>query len=155
MTLRSAIAAGIAAGHLAAGPAVAQVIDARDPDALLGVIVADGYSAQLSQDSVGDPLIVIDDIGIGPTQLYFFGCSDGADCDVVVFTSAYAAADAPSATFVNGWNRDKLLGRAYVDAEGDPILEYGVNLHGGVTPQNWSDSVDWWRVMVEAFEDAL
>jgi hypothetical protein len=37
---------------------------------------------------------------------------------------------------LNGWNRDKKFTRAYLDRDGDPVLDHSLELTGGVTEKN-------------------
>ena len=48
----------------------------------------------------------------------------------------------------NQWNLDNRYGRAYIDEEGDPILERDISLTGGISEANlkeqfriWDDSL--------------
>jgi hypothetical protein len=56
---------------------------------------------------------------------------------------------------VNRWNRDYRFGKAYVDAEGDVILEWDVNLWGGVSPANLDDTFDWWRTVLSRMDEVF
>ncbi len=45
---------------------------------------------------------------------------------------------------VNEWNKTKRFGRAYIDAEGDPVVELDYDLEGGVSDESikvWFDTV--------------
>ncbi len=53
---------------------------------------------------------------------------------------------------INEWNRDKLWGQVYLDDENDPWISIVYNLDGGVSKHNFADTIDWFRVALEAFE---
>ncbi len=47
-------------------------------------------------------------------------------------------------TTVNEWNKSKRFGRAYIDGDGDPVVELDYDLEGGVTDESvkvWFDTV--------------
>ena len=47
-------------------------------------------------------------------------------------------------TTVNEWNKSKRFGRAYIDSDGDPVVELDYDLEGGVTDDSvkvWFDTV--------------
>lgn len=85
--------------------AAAQVIvDATDPDVVLNV--ATGYgSAQMGEDGSGDPQIT------GRAEghryvIYFYGCTDNADCDSLTFWAGWTDMDVPLER-INEWNAIK------------------------------------------------
>jgi hypothetical protein len=43
--------------------------------------------------------------------------------------------------FVNTWNRDKSYTKAYLDKEGDPVIEMDLDLTGGVTEERIKDGI--------------
>lgn len=145
----------LAVAALAAGwalPAHAQMVQARDPDSLVKALQAGGYAAQLGTDKVGDPMITS---GVGGTtfQIFFYNCTDNADCATVTFHSGYNLASGPSLEQMNAWNRGKRFGRAYLDSENDPILEMDVDLDdGGISPLLFIDNIEFWASVLGDFE---
>ncbi len=131
--------------------ATAQVIvDATDPGVVLDV--ATGYgSAQMGEDGSGDPQIT------GRAEghryvIYFYGCTDNADCDSLTFWAGWADMDVPLER-INEWNAIKRWPKAYQDEEGDSIVEMNVNLDGGVTYRNLDNWFDWWVSGMDTFVD--
>ena len=147
-----AAAAGVSLA-VAAGPAAA--INATDPIAVLNAMQAYGYAATLSTDTRGDPMIS-SKISKTEFRVQFFGCQGNADCQSLLFRAGYDLPDPISALVVNEWNRSKRFGKAYIDDEGDPFIEMDVNLaFDGMGEQNFQDTLDWWRVVVEGFEEFI
>lgn len=144
----------LSALSLNASPLSAQSIDASNPFDLMQLIRAEGYKAELSQDSDGDPMLKgrISDTN---WSMFFFGCEENRNCDIVKFSAGYDLQNGVSAAKVNEWNRSKLFGQAFVDEEGDPFIEMTVNLDGGVSEENFADTFDWWRIVVEGFEEHI
>lgn len=134
------------------GPALAQLVDATDPQQLATIIQDMGYRARIDTDGIGDPMIT-SSVGGTDFNLYFFGCTDGVECKSLLFKVGYDLASGTTLAVVNAWNQDNLFGRAYLDEDDDPWLEMPVNMDGGVSLFNFQDTFDWWEVVIEEFED--
>jgi len=136
---------------LSAHGAIAQSVDASDPQPLVEIIQDLGYRGKLEVDGIGDPMI---HSSVGGTEfaIYFYGCEDNAKCTALLFKVGYDLADGTTLGVVNDWNAANLFGRAYLDDEADPWIEMPVNLHGGVSRQNFEDTFDWWEVLIDNFE---
>jgi hypothetical protein len=52
---------------------------------------------------------------------------------------------------VNSWNKDKRFGRAYIDKDGDGVLESDLVLKGGVTVEAVNDWLDLYFRLLTAF----
>jgi hypothetical protein len=150
--MKAAIAAGVMG---MAVPAHAQMVRGQDPSTLVDALQNAGYAAKLGTDKVGDPMITS---GISGTtfQIFFYNCTDHRQCATVTFHSGYDLADPVSLTTINEWNRGKRFGRAYLDKEGDPILEMDVDLDdGGLSPALFTDNVEFWATILGEFEEAI
>ncbi len=134
---------------LAASPTI---VSAEAPQQVLEVAKGFG-SASLEQDSDGDPKI---SGRIEGTKylIHFYGCKSGANCDDIQFSAAWSDTDI-SVAKINEWNRSKRYGKAYIDADGDPVLEMAVNLDYGVTKENLEDSFDWWLRILQVFKQEV
>ncbi|MEM8854679.1 MAG: YbjN domain-containing protein [Pseudomonadota bacterium] len=155
MPTRSLTAALVlAASILGAGtvPAMSETINAEDPERLRQLARGFG-SAELTTDSVGDPMIRASVAGTNYLML-FYGCTDGAKCRSVQFRAGWSAPNLPPG-FINGWNRDNRFGKAYIDSDGDPVLEMDVPMAFGMTAKNFEDTIDWWRISVQGFAGSL
>lgn len=60
---------------------------------------------------------------------------DGCVLDFMTFYYVEFPADATYGKLehINAWNRERRFSRAYVDADGDAVLEFDLDLEGGVT----------------------
>ncbi|MBK1707855.1 MULTISPECIES: YbjN domain-containing protein [Marichromatium] len=152
MRIRGLLTAGLVAALWCGGALARDLVSAADPEAVL--TAAKGFgSAELQTDSVGDPRIRGRMFGV-IYLVTFYGCDDGKDCKDILF---YAGWEQPGLTLedVNRWNRDKRFGKAYIDDEGDAVLEFAVNLNYGVTPRNLEDTFDWWGVVLREFREEM
>lgn len=131
-------------------------VSAANPDHLAAVIQDLGYRARLDVDDIGDP-IIYSSVGGTDFSIQFYGCDDDTndDCKVLLFRVGYDLEDGTNLKAVNTWNENALVGRAYIDAERDPWLEWAVNTLGGVSRDSFEDTYDWWEVTVTDFESQI
>ncbi|WP_372004275.1 YbjN domain-containing protein [Tistrella mobilis] len=153
-SIRGVVVAAALGMMLLAPQAVAaqQMIDGSDPDQILNL--ARGYgSANLEKSDNGDPLIRgrIDGVGYA---IFFNDCTNNRDCDTLGFYAGWTDTNVTGA-HVAEWNRSKRFSRAYIDDEGDPVLEFDVNLKGGVSRRNFDDTLDWWKTVMLDFRDQV
>ncbi len=138
-------------GSLALGSTVVAqtLIEASDVDAIANI--ARGYgSATVQVDSIGDPQIVGRIDGVQYT-VNFYGCTNGQNCTTLQFRAAWTNPGGVTFDDMNRWNQDKRFGKAYLDQDNDPIIEWDVNLFGGVSTRNLDDTFDWWKLVLDNF----
>ena len=71
----------------------------------------------------------------------------------IQFSAGYDLTEKIAPEKVNGWNEENRWTNVYLDEEEDPFIEMDLYLgHGGVTPENFTEWLDIWRVQVEEFE---
>ena len=132
-----------------------QIVDATDPSELVNIIQALGYRARLEVDGEGDPMIRS---SVGGTQfaVVFYGCSEQHDgCQILLFKAGYELNEKVGMDVINNWNATRLFGRAYLDEVNDPWIELVLNVHGGVTRQQFENTFEWWETSVGEFEDQI
>lgn len=142
----------VAAASLAAAPLQAQVVG--DPDVIQNFLQSYGLQVSRDTDSSGDPRLSSRIEGTN-FKVYFYGCKKGV-CDSIQFSSGFDLSKPMSAWKINEWNRKKRFGKAYLDDEGDPYIEYDVNLDfDGCGGKNFDDTIDLWRVVLNEFKDFI
>jgi hypothetical protein len=145
----------ILAALLAPMPAAAAgLIDATNPERIALRMIALGYPAAMDIDGAGDPLIRSSAAGANFT-VFFYGCTNGANCLAVQFQAGFNLPTPTNAAKMNGWNRAHRFGAAYIDDEGDPMLQMDVTLDGGVSEANFDDAIDWWKVVLTEFQEYI
>jgi hypothetical protein len=149
--LQSAVCALALAGAIGAANA-SDLIDATDPNAILNIAKGFG-SATLEKDSGGDPKIAgrIEGVKYG---IYFYGCEAGKSCTDIQFAAGWSDVKV-SLEKINEWNRGKRFGKAYLDKVNDPMLELSVNINHGVSVKNLEDSFEWWKAIVNGFQQEV
>ena len=129
-------------------PAQAQVMG--DPEVVASFLEDYGLRVTRETDVTGDPLLSSRIEGTN-FKVYFYGC-EKLPCDSIQFSSGFDLEQPLSAMKINEWNRDKRFGKAYLDDEGDPYIEFDVNLDiDGVGGRNFDDTIDLWRVVLNEF----
>jgi hypothetical protein len=133
-------------------PAQAQSVSAGKPDSLVKALQAAGYSAKLEKDSTGDPLIQ-SAVNGHPFRVIFYGCKANRNCATITFAAGFDKKGSTSLDSINDWNGKNRFGRAYLDAEGDPILGMDVDLDdGGISPALFTDNLEFWTAVNGAFQ---
>lgn len=56
---------------------------------------------------------------------------------------------------MNAWNRTKRLSRAYIDEEGDPVLEADLLADRGITREQFVNFINVFKMSVRGFRDHL
>lgn len=129
------------------------LLDATDPEAIAEI--ARGYGAvEVTSDAVGDPMLRGRMEGVQYLVL-FYGCNDGRNCSNIQFQAAWINSGNTTEDSLRVWNRENRFGKAFLDNENDPVIQWDVNLFGGVSRANLDDTFDWWRVVLDNFEDYL
>ncbi len=87
-----------------------------------------------------------------PFAVEFYGCTGGLDCGYIQFIAGWDLKDGIDVAKVESWNGDHVWGQATRDADNDPVLGLSVNLRGGVTPENFADTVKLWADTLDDFK---
>jgi len=150
-TMTMALALG-ALGLATAAPA--QTVRGQDPATVAAALQTHGLRAKTSTDKVGDPMI--SSASGGTTfEVLFYNCTDNRECATVQFHAGYDVDDVSLET-INAWNASQRFGRAYLDKEGDPILEMDVDLDdGGMSQLLFIDNLEFWETLLPKFESAI
>lgn len=154
--LKLALALAITTAQVfAALPAAAQNVVASDPASLTQILQSFGYRAELSQDTGGDPKIASSSGGAN-FSIFFYGCTNGKDCDAISFSSTFDLDPGSNVAIMNDWNVKKRYTKAYLDDEQDPVIDMDIYLgDGGVTIDNFRFWVDTWERAVGDFKSHI
>jgi hypothetical protein len=132
------------------GTAHAQTVTASNPQSVISALQTGGYKATLSKDSTGDPRIESAASG-AKYYINFYGCTKNVDCASLTFYAAWSGTKA-TVESINQWNQKKRFSRAYIDSEGDPAIEFDINLDkGGESQALFLDTVQIWEEALGGF----
>ncbi len=141
------------AGVIALTPMAAaaqNLVYAEDPEIVAALLEDIGFPAEIGVDNVGDPMISSSAHGYD-FDIFFYDCIDNTQCQAIQFSTAFDMVDGLSLSRAQEFNRDRRWVKVYLDDESDPRVEMDYNLRGGVSVDNFNDTVDWWQLLMEDF----
>lgn len=84
------------------------------------------------------------------TSVHFYACND-AGCQSIQYRTLFRRNERFTLAFVNAWNYEKRFAKAYLDRDGDLVLEWDVDLDGGVTVAYIAETVSTFQAMLNTF----
>ena len=151
--MKTAIIALAAAAALSATAAHAETLH---KDGMTGAEVAAwlqkaGYKAELTKDEGGDPLI--SSAAEGTTfKIYFYDCDEAKlRCKALQFSAGFDLKTPLALEKANEWNRKNRYLKVYLDDDGDPYVQYDVNVNAGRTLAGLDDDFGVWTGMLGDF----
>ena len=150
--MKTAIIALAAATALLSGAARAEEIH---KDGMTGPEVAawlqkGGYKAELTKDSSDDPMI--NSAAEGQTfKIYFYDCDEAKRCKALQFSAGFDLKEPLKLEKANEWNRKNRYLKVYLDDDGDPYVQYDVNVNAGRTMAGLDDDFGVWTGMIGDF----
>ena len=139
---------------VSSAPEASTIVDAAEPQTIVDALQTLGYRAQLGTDDNGDPQIQSTIDGSNYT-IWFYGCANGAACTGISFSIAFDLPDGTDLETVNLWNRERIMGRAYLDDEQDPYLDHFIVTFGGIEGETFDHIVANWSTSVADFKDRI
>ena len=154
-------AAAVIVALLLALPAAAQappsaervrggMFDASDPGGIVRFMEKTGYRVSLAADTKGDPVIT-GRISRTDYVIQFYECENGSFCNSVQFLAQVPRPAAVTTETANTFNGRWRYVRLTLDND-QMKLQMDVNLDAGVTADNFEDTLDIWRQLLEIFE---
>jgi Putative bacterial sensory transduction regulator len=126
------------------------MFDASDPAGIARFMEKTGYRVELRADTRGDPVIT-GRISRSDYVIQFYECESGLTCNSVQFMSQAAKPASLTADAANVFNARWRYVRITFDAA-QVKLQMDVNLDAGVTSDNFEDTLDIWRQLLEIYE---
>lgn len=91
------------------------------------------------------------EIGNRRTSIHFYACNE-AGCQSIQYRTLFRRHERFTLAFVNAWNYEKRFAKTYLDRDGDLVLEWDVDLDGGVSVGFVAESVATFQTMLTAFD---
>jgi hypothetical protein len=136
------------------GAASAQQVTAADPQSIIAALQSGGYKAVLGKDGSGDPRIESAASG-AKFVVTFYGCTKNAACKTVTLYAGWSGGKATPEQ-INEWNKNRRFSRAYIDKDGDPVIEFDIDLDdGGMSQALFIDNVQFWESAIGGFKKHL
>lgn len=134
--------------------APANLLDASDPESIADLMRTEGFKAELVTRQNG-AVEIASESGGAQFWLYFQACeADFTGCEVITFSSGFDFETAQLPDVIGDWNMAR-YSKAYLDADGDPFVEFNVNMKHGVSPENFVDTLHWFTTEMDSFMDHI
>jgi hypothetical protein len=152
MSFRLFTASTLTALSLSSAAMAGQVL-ASDPQTLVNFFFDNGYPAQVTSDSVGDPMIEFRNNG-SKEVLFFYDCDNNKDCLSLQFYSGYELDTPVSYEKLNEWNSgDRRFTRAYRTEDGAARIEMDIATSAdGMSDRDFADLLKLWLDRMDEFE---
>ena len=143
------------AASLLAAPALARNVTA-DLNDIAGLLRDKGHKVSVKAAD-GESYLRVEDEGAYSYSIFFYGCDDkGTHCKSLQFYASFTTRTKPSLEELNTYNSKHRFGRAYLDKEGFPNMEFDLNLNeGGMNEPLFIDTVGLWDAMIEVYAEFL
>lgn len=126
------------------------LVDARDPAAIVELMQAGGYPAELNVQESGAVEIRSQANGAN-FWLYFQACDpDFTNCEIITFAAGFDFSSPQVPELLGDWNVTR-YSKAYLDKDGDPFVEFSVNMVHGVSTRNFLNTLNWFTLEMKAF----
>jgi hypothetical protein len=145
----------------AAAPAAGPALSSHDPQTVAAYLQAEGYRAKLEASDDKDPTVgpsILTSDGGTKFNINFLSCKAKKQCNDIIFTSSWDFDDGegPSSTSMHRWNADRRFTKAYLDKEGDPVLEMDVLfVDGKLDRAAFGANLDIYTSALQVFEGVL
>jgi len=120
-------------------------------DAIAGVLRNKGFTADITKDNEGDPMI--SSAAAGAKFIVFsMAATTRRAATAIQFFAGYNRAGVSIET-INNWNRDNRFGRAYLSSKDQtPRVEMDVLSNHGFTTEALADDLDTWQRVMGHFQ---
>lgn len=127
----------------------AETLDRITPQQMAGVLRNRGNRAEIVTEN--NRTRIRTQIGNRRVTIYFYACND-VGCQSIQYRALFEKNERFTLAFVNAWNYEKRFAKTYLDSDNDLVLEWDVDLDGGVTVGFVSESVATFQTMLTAFD---
>lgn len=135
----------------AAGP----LVSAEDPQSVLSELSVLGYPGKLGKTDDGHPSIALRIAGYN-TYIDFYDCADDmTKCYTLLFNVNVQIKGGTTPGKVNDWNRKQILGRVWLDDDGNPTLDFTLPTFEGISASVFDESVKDWADAIDDFKTAF
>jgi Putative bacterial sensory transduction regulator len=150
--MRSLVILLALAGAALASPALAKNVVADIPQ-IAALLKKDGKTVEIKKVE-GEEYIRVTGGGYG-YSIFTYGCDDKAkNCKSVQFFVGMNPKVNPTLEAMNTYARENRWGRIYLDKDGDPAMEFDVDLEqGGMSEALFLDNVAYWEAVIDKYGD--
>lgn len=128
-----------------AGQKAANIVEEVTTADMKRILRKEGFEV-LKVDDDGDIIFKMEGV-----RVYFIKSQAG---NAIFLRAAWSGSDANLAS-INQWNMGKRYSRAYLDDDGDPVLQADLDLAGGVTEARVTDFFLTMRLLINHFKEEV
>lgn len=121
------------------------IVTTVDTEDMTRYLREEGYEV-LKVDEDGDVVFKMEGV-----RVYMIKPTQG---NAIFMRAAWSGSNATLAT-INKWNRGKRYSHAYLDDDGDPVLQVDLDLAGGVTEARIRDYILTTKLLLRAFQEEV
>lgn len=153
---RRAALALAATTAIAAAPAHAELVNAKNPATIKAIVESQGWPATLVAKPGEDPYIESNRNGL-KFLVIFMNCNDAhKECKTLQYYMGFTDAKGLSLDRLNEWNKSKRFARAYRDDESDPVLEMDVDVDfAGIPRENLGETLNTRASLMDSFREFI
>lgn len=139
-----------------ASAAQAELVSPSNPKDIIQIVEAHGWPATFNAPDDDDPWIESRYNGM-KFLVIFMNCNDDhKQCKTLQYYMGFSDAKDTTLEKLNEWNRTKRFARAYIDKEGDPVLEMDVDVDfAGLPRENIGETLNTWTTLMDSYHDFL
>lgn len=137
-------------------PAPAGKVSTANPRTIAAYLQKEGYQAKLVTDE-GSPYIESAAAG-AKFYIYLQNCKEQRDCQDIMFRSSYEKNEEKpvKADAINKFNADHRWGRAYLDKENDPVIEFDLLFTDQLIDEKmFGEAIEVWVDTLGSFHKAI
>lgn len=151
-----AVLAGLAVlAAMLATPAAAARLVTADISQVLQILQRDKHKVELKTYE-GEAYLSVNDADSYSYKIFFYGCNDkGSQCTSIQFYASFDPAKPPTLDAMNTYNREHRFGRAYLDKDSYPAIEWDINMASGISEDVFLDDIALWSAMMNIYGDFL
>jgi hypothetical protein len=156
LALAAAPFAAFAQGDISTAPGDT-VIGQITPVQLAGLFKSQGYTATAGGLDTDGPWVDSTSKSGYNFTVNFYGCTTGKvkECNRLQFRATFTRKGADNDALMTQYDRAWVFGKAYTNTDGDMVLEYPINLTGGVTIDNLNDNILLWEDLLGDFTQEI
>jgi len=139
------------AAPVAAQDGEARTVSAAQPSDLVLALLNAGYDPELTEDGIGDPLILFRRADGYPLQVVFYDCDEEThdDCGAIQLRAGLDRAEPWNAADAMEIARRLRFAAVTLDEEGDPWLEWDILTRGGIPEALFVEAAERFELTVE------
>ncbi|MDX2101124.1 MAG: YbjN domain-containing protein [Alphaproteobacteria bacterium] len=152
LPVTSALAQGAVEKSSPRAPTAGAMLERLTAEGIQALLRTQGLASRIGRDPTGDPMVTVDQVpGAAEMRVIFFQCAQTGCESATLWAYVRKRGSSLSVQTANEWNRDQRWTRAYIDKDGDAVLEMDLNADGGIGRRSMEQLVRTYLSQLRAF----